>query len=205
MICVVASATEGFDALATNWQIAEEIAAENGNTMDRSKLRLVAPIHIAETRAQAEANVMFGIEKWMDYHFKNTPAMQERTKGMSPLDIARKIRGGVVGTPDDVIALIERLQEKQGEFGCFLHSAHNWADWEQTKKSYELYARFVVPHIRKSNRSRVESLERFAANESEIRTAQTAAVSKMFDQHNRERQAKGKKTVELPAEVARKK
>jgi limonene 1,2-monooxygenase len=27
---------------------------------------------------------------------------------------------GVIGTPDDAIALIERLYEKQGDFGVFL-------------------------------------------------------------------------------------
>ena len=65
---------------------------------------------------------------------------------------------GVIGTPDDAIALIERLYAKQGEFGVMLHQAHNWADWEATKRSYELYARYVMPRFsgdngRGSNRS----------------------------------------------------
>jgi hypothetical protein len=25
--------------------------------------------------------------------------------------------------------------------------AHDWADWEQTKRSYELIARYVMPHF----------------------------------------------------------
>ena len=62
----------------------------------------------------------------------------------------------MVGTPDDAIALIERLQEKQGEFGVFLQQAHNWADWEETKRSYELYARYVMPHFSRDNRPRAE-------------------------------------------------
>src|ERR1700728_1124057 len=40
MLCVAATNADGFDALATNWQIANEIAAESGRTMDRSRPRL---------------------------------------------------------------------------------------------------------------------------------------------------------------------
>ena len=45
----------------------------------------------------------------------------------------------------------ERLRAKQGQFGVFLHQAHNWADWETTKRSYELYARYVMPHFSDEN------------------------------------------------------
>ncbi len=37
MLCVAATNANGFDALSTNWAVANEIAAENGRTMDRSK------------------------------------------------------------------------------------------------------------------------------------------------------------------------
>ena len=53
----------------------------------------------------------------------------------------------VIGTPDDAIARIERLYEKTGEFGAVLLGAHDWANWENTKRSYELYARYVIPHF----------------------------------------------------------
>ena len=53
MICVAATNPFGYDALAANWQIANDIAAEQGRTMDPARLRLVGPMHIAETRAKA--------------------------------------------------------------------------------------------------------------------------------------------------------
>jgi limonene 1,2-monooxygenase len=56
--------------------------------------------------------------------------------------------------------MIEKLQAKQGEFGVMLLQANNWAEWEQTKKSYELYARFVMPHFAGANRNRVDSYDR---------------------------------------------
>ena len=52
MICVAATNPFGYDALGGNWQIANDVAAEHGRTMDPSRLRLVGPMHIAETREQ---------------------------------------------------------------------------------------------------------------------------------------------------------
>ena len=52
MICVAATNPFGYDALAANWQIANDIAAEHGQPMDPARLRLVGPMHIAETREQ---------------------------------------------------------------------------------------------------------------------------------------------------------
>jgi limonene 1,2-monooxygenase len=51
------------------------------------------------------------------------------------------------------------LQHKQGEFGAFLHQCHDWADWEATKRSYELYARYVIPHFARSNANRNASYD----------------------------------------------
>jgi limonene 1,2-monooxygenase len=81
-------------------------------------------------------------------------------RGMSggdPVDILVGAGRAVIGTPDDAIAMIEKLQAKQGAFGVLLIQAHNWAEWEETKKSYELYARFVMPHFNGSNRNRQSS------------------------------------------------
>jgi limonene 1,2-monooxygenase len=198
LICVAASATEGFDALATNWKLANDVAAEHGNVMDRNRLRLVAPLHIAETREQAYENVKFGLEKWLNYLMTILPGNRARMAGLDPIDIVTNIRGGVIGTPDDAIALIERLREKQGDFGCFLHMAHNWADWEQTKRSYELYARYVVPHLRGANRSRRASFQRFVDATDEVKAAQENILQRSFAKYNAERDAKEKLKAAMP-------
>ena len=51
------------------------------------------------------------------------------------------------GAPTEAIAQSERLEQQSGGFGAFLQMAHNWADWEQTKRSYELFARHVAPRF----------------------------------------------------------
>lgn len=158
MLCVAATQAGGYDALSINWSIANQVAAEHGRMMDPSRLRLVGPVHIAPTRQQAFENVKFGFLKWADYFSKINPggALQAM-----PLDemLEARIKEGVivVGTPDDAIAQVKRLQAKQGQFGCFLQLAHNWADWEQTKKSYELWQRYVTPVINGANLGREEA------------------------------------------------
>ena len=158
MLCVAATETAGFDVLDENWKIANQVAAENGKVMDPAKLRLVVPMHIARTREQARADVKDGLARWVEYFDRVAPAGMRGLGGAGdPADLMVGAGRAVIGTPDDAIAMIERLQAKQGHFGVMLFQSHNWADWEATKKSYELYARFVMPHFAGTNRNRQDS------------------------------------------------
>ncbi|MBD3668111.1 MAG: LLM class flavin-dependent oxidoreductase, partial [Kangiella sp.] len=74
LLSLGATSSGGFNALASNWAIAEEKAKEHGNVMDRSSWRLVGPMHIAETREQARADVAFGLENWLTY-FREVAAL----------------------------------------------------------------------------------------------------------------------------------
>src|SRR3546814_17994786 len=109
--------------------------------MDPANLRLVGPMHIAETREQAMKNVKFGFAKYLDY-FNNNQQRFNVPPGQDPAEWFVENKFGVIGTPDDAIAMIRRLHDKQGDFGVYLQQANNVADWEATKRSYELYARY---------------------------------------------------------------
>ena len=113
MICVAATNPFGYDALAANWQIACDIAAEHGRTMDPARLRLVGPMHIAETREKAFENCRFGFERYLGYLNNNQPRFIV-PPGQDPLEWFVENKFGVIGTPDDAIALIERLQDEAG-------------------------------------------------------------------------------------------
>jgi len=157
MLCVAATETAGFDVLDENWKIANQIAAENGHTMEPAKLRLVVPMHVAATREQARKDVEQGLGRWVQYFDRVAPAGMRGMSGGDPVEILTGAGRAVIGTPEDAITMIEKLQAKQGDFGVLLLQAHNWAEWEETKKSYELYARFVMPHFNGSNRNRQAS------------------------------------------------
>ena len=161
MLCVAATETAGFDVLGENWKVANAIAAEHGRTMDPRRLRLVAPMHLAETREQARADVARGLARWCEYFDRVAPKGMGGLVGRGdPADLLVNAGRAAIGTPEDAIAMIEKLRGKQGEFGVLLLQAHNWAEWEQTKKSYDLYARFVMPHFAGVNRNRIDSYDR---------------------------------------------
>src|SRR5438067_10304421 len=185
MICVAATNPFGYDALASNWQIACDVAAEHGRAMDPNRLRLVGPMHIAETRAKAFENARWGFERYLGYLNNNQPRFIV-PQGEDPLEWFVENKYGVCGTPEDAIALIERLQAKQGPFGAFLHQAHNWADWEATKRSYELYARYVMPHFSRANAPRAASFQWAGDNRAEFSAKRQAAAKAMFDKHEAE-------------------
>jgi limonene 1,2-monooxygenase len=183
MLCVAATETAGFDVLGENWKVANEVAAEHGHTMDPRRLRLVAPMHIADTREKARADVTQGLQRWCEYFDRVAP------KGMGglldhgdPVDLLIGAGRAVIGTPDDAIAMIEKLHRQQGDFGVMLLQAHNWAEWEETKRSYELYARFVMPHFSGVNRIRADSFDRLRKDFGEMADERQKGVDRAFAQ-----------------------
>ena len=50
LLSIAATTKQGFDAIGTHWQTWNDVAAQHGHTADRSKWRLVGPMHLAETQ-----------------------------------------------------------------------------------------------------------------------------------------------------------
>src|ERR1700754_3384004 len=167
MLCVAAGENAGFNALDVDWAIASEGAAEHGRTMDPSRLRLVVGMHLAETREEALEQVRFGLQEQVDYLNNNMPRIFV-PEGVDLVDWYVEQGAAVIGTPDDVIARIERLYQKTPEIGAILLNAHDWATWEHTKKSYELYARYVIPHFEGYNTPRQNSYDWVTAHQQEL-------------------------------------
>jgi limonene 1,2-monooxygenase len=193
LLSIGATTTGGFNALATNWQICEERAAEFGQTVDRNAWRLVAPIHVAETREKARENVKFGLEKWLRY-FQEVAALPLAPPGEIDNAIDALVRSGlaVIGDPSDAIAQLDRLEKQSGGYGCFLQMVHNWADFAQTKRSYELVARYVMPRFQGVNRGREASLEWAARNRPTFMGAVGTAIMTEIQKHAQEQQRKQK-------------
>ena len=189
MICVAATNPFGYDALASNWQIACDVAAEHGrHDGPCAAAPRRADAHRRDPRESVCRTPVSAFERYLNY-LNNNQRRFVVPAGEDPLEWFVENRYGVVGTPDDAIALIERLQEKQGEFGVFLQQAHNWADWEETKRSYELYARYVMPHFSRDNRPRIESYDWCTEHRDELSEKRTAAARAMFDKHEAEQRA----------------
>jgi len=189
LLSLGATSDGGFNALASNWAIAEDLARDSGQVMDRSGWRLVGPMHIAETREQAMSEVRFGLEKWL-YYFReiaNLPIVPD-TEG-DPVEAFLKMPMAVVGTPDDAAAKIQALVDQSGGFGAFLFMAHNWADWAATKHSYELFARYVTPQFQSLNVGRAASMDWVKANKNDFTMQARMAVGARILQHAQEKGA----------------
>jgi len=188
LLSLGATSTGGFNALATNWAIAEDMAREHGTAVDRAAWRLVGPMHIAPTKDEAIADVRFGLEKWL-YYFReiaNLPVAPVEA-GRDPVEAMIETGLAVIGTPDEAADKLQTLIDQSGGFGAFLFMAHNWAPWAETKRSYELFARYVAPRFQELNDNRVSSMNWVGAHKGEFTGAAVAAVGARIAQHAQEK------------------
>lgn len=146
---------QGMQILARNWKVAEDEADKAGRQVDRSQLRVVGIMHLAETRDQAIEEVRFGLDDYFDYA-QDTLGVMDKAAGRSfdeRLAWSMETGYALVGTPADAIEKLEELVEASaGGVGAFLFWSQEWASPEATRHSYELFARHVMPHFRGTTR-----------------------------------------------------
>lgn len=193
LLSVGATINESFDALNLHWDVMKERAAEFGTVADRSKWRLVGPMHLAESKEQAIQDMRHGLDAFCDYtqqvlaapHFRAAgKTFEERVAWVNETGL------GVIGTPDEAVAQIERLVEQSGGFGCYLMMAHEWANPEATRRSYELFARYVMPRFQNSA-TRLQASERWSTSvQASLNDRQSQALKEWTDKHAAERAAK---------------
>jgi limonene 1,2-monooxygenase len=201
LLSIGATSAGGFDVLGSHWSVMEERAAQFGTAVDRRRWRLVGPMHLAETEEQAREEVAFGLADWVDY-FRRVAALPlaPETDDASELVDALNASGfAVIGTPDMAIAQIQRLIDQSGGFGTFLFMAHEWARREQTLRSYELFAREVMPLFQGSTPSLVGSRDWAAANRPAFIGAATGAIMKAVQDHHAERAGKAENAASASA------
>ena len=162
------------------WKIAEETAAEHGNAMDRNEWRVVLHVHLAETRRDAIEQARVAAGKYQRDYFENTLGHESVIDGPSDKIIDAMVEKGAwcVGTPDDLIAAIERLDEDSGGFGGLLIQATEWGTREQVLHSYELIARYVMPRFQGSLVSLSRSQAWSASKKDELLALRTKALDR---------------------------
>ena len=192
MLSIGSTTDSGLAAHAANWETCEVISAENGHLADRSRWRVVSMMHVAESREQAERDVEYGLQRWLKY-FREITTFPIVPEGVDDhLGYMRENGIACIGTPDDATAAIERLWDgSRGGFGCYMLFAHNWADWAQTKRSYELIARYVMPHFKSRLAARADSYDVSAANNERLAGEARTAVQREIDRHQEERARRG--------------
>jgi limonene 1,2-monooxygenase len=185
LLSIGATTEIGFDVLAQHWDVMEQRAAEFGQRADRAQWRLVGPMHLADTKEQARRDVEFGILPFSRYFRHVLPASPVGDADDVPgiLDYCDQTGFAVIGTPDDAIRQLERLEEQSGGFGTFLVFGHEWADREATFKSHELLARYVMPHFQGQLDPIRASYDWVAGSGGRFVNAATDAINKAIEDH----------------------
>jgi len=157
LLSVGGTGDEAMQFHSGNWALYADTAVANGHVPDRKNWRVATLLHVADTREQARANVTYGLDRYCDYVRDVAPFPLVPNGVADRCQYLIESGAACVGTPDDAIAFIERLQTASGGFGVLLEQATNWADWAQTKRHYELMARYVHPHFQSSRAWRADS------------------------------------------------
>ena len=179
-ITVPRDPSAGPSDLQALWSIAEESAAEHGNTMNRDDWRLVLPVHLAETREEAFADARMGAGRYLREYSEGTNGRKAGFDGPLEKVIDHMADNGswIIGTPDDCIEGIKKLGERSGGFGAFLVQTVDWAPRQKMLKSYELLARYVMPHFQGTTLSTVASNQWARERQQELVSGRARAIDR---------------------------
>ena len=148
------------------WKIAEETAEEYGNVMDRNEWRLVLHVFLAESKKEAIEQARMRAGRYQREYFEQTLGVDATDCPQDKIvDLMVEHGAWCVGTPDDLVEMIHRLDESSGGFGGLMVQATEFGTREQVLHSYELISRYVMPQFQGS----VESLNQSQRNSTAIR------------------------------------
>lgn len=170
------------------WGWAEEAAAESGRPISREHWKVVVPIHVAESRKQALAEIQEGYNlRPYTGDAKNPAAAGPGLfAGAGTLENQAEKGSALIGSPDDVIKAIEVIIERSGGIGGILGLAHEWASTEATNRSFELFARHVAPRFQNQLEPVFQSRDWVEEHMREVFGGTLPAVAKAFTDAGKE-------------------
>jgi limonene 1,2-monooxygenase len=146
------NSTQGLMALSQQWEFAQDTAKKHGTTVDRADWRVLMSWHVAETREQAFREAGAGLMRWHNEYNVGTLMRPGLEPFKSVDDALEKSAVGenasaAIGTPDDLIKAIKHVITISGGVGAIMGFAHDWANPENTRRSWDMVARYVIPEI----------------------------------------------------------
>ena len=152
VLSIGATATAGLQALPRQWSFAEESAAKHNKVADRKNWRILMSWHIAETREKAREQAGGGLMRHNNEYTVATLRGGEGAIFKTPDEAVDETAFSdqsvaVIGTPDDLVAKIREMLAITGGFGCVIGFAHDWANREDTRRSWDMVARYVIPEV----------------------------------------------------------
>ncbi|MBI2767033.1 MAG: LLM class flavin-dependent oxidoreductase [Chloroflexi bacterium] len=187
VISVASNSDEGLAALPTQWGFGETYAREHNQVIDRKNWRVLSQWHIADSQEEAIADVAEGLKRWHNEYnvdILGRPGANHTESGEAMARAMVKSGAAIFGTPDDAVRQVRHLQEISGGFGTLLGFAHDWAPRDKQLKSYELFARYVIPQLQGLIEPVQASANQFMEHKSELMEGAGQAVLAAIRAHN---------------------
>ncbi len=184
IISIGSMSSEGLQALPTQWGFAEAAAAKHGTTVDRKNWRVLLSWHIAETREKARAEARDGLLRHHNEYITATlqrPGAKPFKTGDEAVDMTAfsDNAAATIGTPDDLVERIKSVIDISGGFGTVIGFVHDWANPENTMRSWDMVARYVVPQINGYMKELYKSRDFVANNREYFDRARQAVMAKI--------------------------
>jgi limonene 1,2-monooxygenase len=195
--------TEGLTALPQQWAFAEDAAKKHGKVADRRQWRVLLNWHIAETRQQAREQAKNGLLRWHNEYITGTLQRPGSTPFASGDEAVEKMGAGVtIGTPDDLVRTIRSTLEVSGGFGTVVGFAHDWANPEDTFRSWDMVARYVIPEINGHLAGLRKSQDFLIHNRGVFDRASEAVMAKIMENESAAEALKVTKTPRVAASAS---
>jgi limonene 1,2-monooxygenase len=138
------------DQFEASWQIVERSALQAGRSFERHQVSIAVNLHLAETREQALNNVQVGsaVERY-DFSSAITGSAVPTVERDQWVNTLSTRPTDIIGTPQEAIQKIKAIQQQTGAGGLIIRSKE-WATREANLKSFELFARYVMPEFQGS-------------------------------------------------------
>ena len=186
VISIGGMASQGLKSLARQWEFAEESALKHGTAIDRKNWRILMSWHIAESRDQAREEAKDGLlihnNEYTTRALRPDDGQIFKTADEAVDAVAFSgVGNAVIGTPDDLINKIQEMIDVTGGFGAVIGFAHDWANRENTKRSWDLVARYVIPEINSMLADYRDSIEFVVNNRETWKRATDARLSNVAE------------------------
>jgi len=185
IISLGSMSTQGLMALPQQWVFAEDAAKKHGQTVDRANWRVLLSWHIAETKEQARLEARNGLMRWHNEYTVGTLQRPGVAPFGSPDEAVEKTAwvdnaAAVIGTPDDLVAKIRDIVKVSGGVGTIVGFVHDWANPENTRRSWDMVARYVIPEVQGLITPLRESREWLVHNRDIFERAGQAVMAKIM-------------------------